>query len=165
MAPGGAGTEVAAPDKSFIQEAAHANMAAVELGRLAAEKAANPDVKAFAQKMVDDQGKANDQLKQVAKGVQVVVPSGLTGRSKSDKARLEKLSGVEFDRAYVSLVIKDHEKDIQDFTRESKREMAPGSVKNFASAQAAALKEHLKAAEDLRSKLGASGPAATPGQQ
>ena len=161
-----AGTEVAAPDKSFIQEAAHANLEEVELGRLATEKAADPDVKAFAQKMVDDHGKANDQLKQVATVIQVVVPSGLTSRSKSEKAKLEKLSGPDFDRAYVQVVIKGHEKDIQEFTREAKREMAPGGVKNLASAQLSILKDHLKMAEDLRTKLGSSATAAaSPGHR
>ena len=167
MSSGGAASaEVAAPDKSFIQEAAHANLEEVELGRLAAEKAADPDVKAFAQKMVDDHAKANDQLKQVATVVKVVVPSGLTSRSKSEKAKLEKLSGPAFDRAYVEVVIKGHEKDIQEFTREAKREMAPGGVKNLASAQLSSLKDHLKMAEDLRTKLGSSATgAASPGHR
>jgi predicted outer membrane protein len=161
--PGGGATgggEVAAPDKSFIQNAAHANLEEVELGRLAAEKAADPDVKAFGQKMADDYGKAHDQLKQVATAVHVVLPSGLTMKARSEKSRLEKLSGPEFDRAYILVMVKDHEKDIQDFAREAKRDMAPASLKNLAAAQLSTLKDHLKMAEDLRTKLGATAAAA-----
>jgi|HubBroStandDraft_3_1064219.scaffolds.fasta_scaffold03802_4 putative membrane protein len=161
---GGAGAEVAAPDKSFLQDAAHANMEEMELGHLAAEKAENPDVKAFGQKLADDHGKAQDQLKQVASTIRIVLPSGMTSRSKAEKARLEKLSGGDFDRAFIQVIIKDHEKDIQEFNREARREMAPGNLKNFASAQLTNLKDHLKMAEDLRGKLGGStAGASSPG--
>jgi putative membrane protein len=164
MSGPGAGGEVAAPDKSFLQAAAHGNLAEVELGRLAADKATSADVKAFAQKMVDDHGKANDRLKQVASSVNVVLPSGLTSHDKSEKARLEKLSGADFDREYVKLMVKDHEKDVAEFAKEAKREMAPGGVKNFAAATLPTLQDHLKMAQELSGKV-ATGAAGAAGRQ
>jgi putative membrane protein len=55
-----------AADTKFVKEAADGGMAEVELGQLAASKASSDDVKKFGQRMVDDHGKANDQLKQLA---------------------------------------------------------------------------------------------------
>ena len=59
------------PDQTFIKEAADGGLAEVELGQLAVEKSSNEEVKGFAQRMVEDHGKANENLKQLAarKGV------------------------------------------------------------------------------------------------
>src|SRR5438552_16844085 len=53
-------------DRHFIKEAADGGLAEVELGQLAVEKASSDEVKKFGQRMVDDHGKANEQLKQIA---------------------------------------------------------------------------------------------------
>src|ERR1044072_4181781 len=60
-------------DRKFIMEAAHGGMMEVELGKLAVDKASSADVKQFAQRMVDDHSKANDELMQLAsqKGVTI----------------------------------------------------------------------------------------------
>src|SRR3990170_3646843 len=54
---------VAAADRAFVMKAAHGGMAEVELGKLAADKAASSDVKQFGRRMADDHGRANDELK------------------------------------------------------------------------------------------------------
>jgi putative membrane protein len=48
-------------DQAFVKEAAIGGMAEVALGQLASTKATNDKVKAFAQRMVTDHGKANDE--------------------------------------------------------------------------------------------------------
>ena len=60
---GAAAGKLAAADTKFVQEAAVGGMAEVALGKLAATKATNPDVKQFAQRMIDDHSKANAELK------------------------------------------------------------------------------------------------------
>ena len=62
-------------DQTFVMKAAQGGLAEVQLGQLAAQKASNPDVKAFGQKMVDDHTKANDQLKQVAAQDNIAIPA------------------------------------------------------------------------------------------
>ena len=103
----------------------------MELGQLATEKAASPDVKQFGQRMVDDHTKANDQLKQVASDEGLTVPDKLDAKDAATKARLEKLSGKAFDRAYMHDMVLDHTKDVSDFRMESKNATDP-AVKNFA---------------------------------
>ncbi|HKP11880.1 MAG TPA: DUF4142 domain-containing protein, partial [Blastocatellia bacterium] len=53
------GGTLASDDRKFIMEAAHGGMMEVKLGRMAADKATNADVKQFGQRMVDDHSKAN----------------------------------------------------------------------------------------------------------
>src|SRR5712671_1113768 len=63
-----------ATDSTFMKKAADGGMAEVELGQLAVQKASSSDVKAFGQRMVDDHGKANEQLKQLAAEKHVDLP-------------------------------------------------------------------------------------------
>ena len=107
-----AGTTVS--DKTFVKKAAEGGLAEVELGQLATQKASSEDVKKFGQRMVDDHSKANDQLKQVAAQEHIDLPTEPSAKDKATKARLEKLSGEQFDRAYMRDMVKDHRTDVAD---------------------------------------------------
>jgi putative membrane protein len=93
--------KLTAADRQFVKKAAQGGLAEVQLGQLATEKAESPEVKQFGQRMVDDHTKANDKLKQVASDEGVTVPDKLNAKDAATKARLEKLSGKAFDRAYM----------------------------------------------------------------
>ena len=139
-------------DKKFVWTAAAGGMEEVQLGQLAVQKAANPDVKSFGQRMVDDHSKANDQLKSLAGQKGVTVPTTLPAAEKKDVAKLSKLSGAAFDRAYMSMMVKDHKKDVSEFAKESKQ-AKDSDVKSFAQSTLPTLRDHLKMAEDTYSKL------------
>jgi putative membrane protein len=143
--------QLTAGDRTFIKKAAEGGLAEVELGRLAAEKGHSDEVKKFGQRMVDDHSKANDQLKQLASSKGVNVPSDLDAKDKATKDRLSKLSGAQFDRAYMNDMVRDHSKDVAEFRHESK--MAKDSdVKNFASQTLPTLEDHLKEARTIAPK-------------
>jgi len=147
-----AASKLSAGDAKFVKTAASGGMEEVELGKLAASKASDPDVKSFGQKMADDHSKANDQLKQIASQKGVTLPTGLNNMQKHDKAKLEKLSGAAFDSSYISMMVKDHKKDVADFQKES-NSGKDSDVKSFASATLPTLQDHLKMAQDASSKL------------
>jgi len=166
--PAGAGaaapsSTLAATDKTFIRDAALGNLEAEELGRLAAEKASSPEVKSFGQKMADDHKQANDTLKQIATSLQYEPPSRPSSHVKSEKARLEKLAGADFDREFLDLVVKEHQKDVSVFERESRREAAPSGLKSFAGSTLKGLQDHIKMAQDLSGKLSAGSNPGRPG--
>ena len=144
--------KLSAGDTKFVKEAASGGMEEVELGQLAVSKASDPDVKSFGQKMVDDHSKANDQLKQIASQKGVTLPTGLNNMQKHDKSKLAKLSGGAFDRAYISMMVKDHKKDVADFQKESNHGK-DSDVKGFATSTLPTLQDHLKMAQDASSKL------------
>jgi putative membrane protein len=142
-------------DRHFIKEAAQGGMAEVQLGQMAVEKASSPDVKQFGQRMVDDHSKANDQLKQVASEKGVTVPDKLSAKDAATKAKLEKLSGEAFDRAYMKDMVTDHTKDVSAFRTASKTAKDP-AVKNFASETLPTLEDHLKEAKSIAPKVAKS---------
>jgi putative membrane protein len=141
-------------DSRFVTEAAQGGMAEVELGRLATEKASSADVKKFGQRMVDDHSKANDQLKQVAAQKNITLPTGVGSKNQAAIDRLSKLSGADFDHAYVQLMLRDHRKDVAEFKKES-NSGKDADIKNFASNTLPTLEDHLKSAESIAGGVGA----------
>lgn len=139
-------------DQTFLKEAAEGGLAEVELGQLAVEKSSNEDVKRFAQLMVEDHGKANEDLKQLATQKGVSLPSEPTAKQKAKKEQLSKLSGDEFDRAYMSDMLKDHKADIAAFEKESDSGN-DSDIKRFASQALPTLRAHLKQAESVTGKI------------
>lgn len=123
----------------------------MELGKLATEKASSDDVKKFGQRMVDDHSKANDQLKQLASSKGIEIPNALSAKEKATKSRLEKLSGEQFDKAYMNDMVKDHTQDVSEFKKES-TSAKDSDVKSFASQTLPTLEEHLKQAQNIAPK-------------
>jgi len=144
-------SQLSAMDKHFVRKAAEGGLAEVELGKLATQKASSDEVKKFGQRMVDDHSKANDQLKQLAQQKGVDLPTQPDAKDQATKKRLEKLSGEQFDKAYMQDMVKDHTKDVAEFQKESNSAKDP-DVKNFASQTLPTLQDHLKEAKSIAPK-------------
>ncbi|MGO8794705.1 MAG: DUF4142 domain-containing protein [Candidatus Sulfotelmatobacter sp.] len=145
-------TGMSAADQHFVKSAAQGGMAEVELGQLAVEKASSPEVKKFGQRMVDDHTKANDQLKQVASEKNITLPETLDAKDEATKQKLSALSGDQFDRAYMSDMVKDHTQDVAEFRKESNGGQDE-AVKNFASTTLPTLESHLKEARQIEPQV------------
>jgi putative membrane protein len=145
-------SKMSAADSKFIKEAAVGGMEEVSLGQLAAQKATDPDVKNFGQKMVDDHSKANDQLKQLASQKGVTVASALPASKQKEVDQLSKLSGAAFDKKYVSMMVQDHKKDVAEFKKESTK-AKDSDLKSWASTTLPTLQDHLKMIEDISAKM------------
>lgn len=107
-------------DVAFIKKAALGAIGEVELGRLAAERASDADVRRFGQKMVDEHGKANNELKQLASSEGIELPATLDEAHRAEIDRLSKLSGTDFDHAYVRAMVQDHDEDVAEFQKQLK---------------------------------------------
>ena len=153
---GTANGPLSSADKHFMSNAAEGGLAEVELGRMAAEKGSSQAVRDFGQRMVDDHSKANDQLKDVAGRLGVSLPDHVSAADEAEKAKLKAYSGEHFDRAYISLMLRDHRNDIAQFRRES-RIGENREVRSFASNTLPTLEQHLRLAQEAEHKLG--GPA------
>lgn len=135
-------------EKKFLKDAAIGGMVKVELGKLAAQKASSDAVKQFAQKIVDDHAKANEEVKQLANKANISLPDSLDSRRQSRIDKLSKLSGAEFDRAYIKDQLKELQQDVKGFQNEAENGNHE-ELKNFASKTLATLQEHLSMAKDL----------------
>lgn len=136
----------------FMMKAAQGGMAEVEVGKLAASKGANADVKQFGQKMVTDHSKANDELKALAAKKNFTLPADVNAEQKAMADKLSKLSGAEFDKEYVDGMVKDHEKDVADFQKEADSG-TDADVKAFAAKTLPTLKSHLEMIKSIQSKM------------
>ena len=141
------------PDQHFMKEAAQGGQGEVALGQMAAKQAANEDVKKFGQRMVDDHSKANEELKNLATSEGVILPTDMDEKTKALQQRLAKLSGAEFDRAYMEEMVKDHKKDVAEFEHEATKGNDP-EVKSWAAKTVPTLKDHLDLAQNTAEKVG-----------
>jgi len=133
-------SSLSAKDKTFMKKAAKGGMMEVAMGNLAAQNSQSDDVKSFGKRMVTDHSKANEELKSIAAKKGVKLPS---------KEPSEKWSS---DKAYMDMMVKDHEKDLAEFQEEANTGTDP-DVKKFAEDTAKVVQEHLDLAKQTQSKL------------
>jgi putative membrane protein len=143
-------------DRGFVTKAAQDGMAEVALGELAVRQASSNEIKQFAQRMIDDHTKANNELKELASKKGIAFPNELPAKQKASQDRLGKLSGADFDREYMRAMVKDHDNAVALFEKESRSGGDP-ELKAWAEKTLPILREHQKMARDLAGKVGAKG--------
>jgi putative membrane protein len=153
--------KIAEDDANFLKEAAQGGMAEVELGKMAAVRGSSKQVKDFGERMQKDHTKANEELKKLASSKGVQIPTELDRKHKSASERLAKLSGDEFDREYMKVMVDDHRETLEKFQREADKGKDP-DVKKFASEQVPILKKHLELAQTTQKQVEGSGKSAAP---
>ena len=146
--PDSPGTTAKSDDRTFVRDAAIGGMTEVELGKLAQEKGSSEGVKKFAQRMIDDHGKANEELRKVAVSKSITVPDSMDAKHKARVDKLNKLSGPAFDKAYIKDQLKDHEQDVKEFQKEAQSGSDP-AIKDFASKTLPTLQSHLDEVRNL----------------
>jgi len=100
-------------DRLFAALAAQGGMAEVELAKLAKQRSHNEAVAAFASQMIEDHGKSNGRLMQLAKQMGVPLPSDLAADQKALQQELSALDQGRFETAYMRAQIVDHQKTVQ----------------------------------------------------
>lgn len=142
-------TKLDSGDRDFMENAAQAGHLEVEGSKLVLEKARSGEVKTFAQKMIDDHGKAGQQLAALAKSKGYEVP---TEPSLVQKARLQALGLRDegFDKAYADEIgVGAHEDAVELFEKASNDVKDP-DVKQFAIQTLPTLQQHLQMAKTLK---------------
>jgi putative membrane protein len=147
--PGTAPTAQNFGDQSFVAKALSGGDAEVQLGQLAEQKSQSDDVKQFAQKMVSDHTQMGEKwFKPVAKQLGVPEPKGPEKKDKKLIAKLETLSGPQFDTEYIQAMVKDHKEDLKNFTAEAQAAQDP-NVKQVAQQGANIIQQHLQLIEQV----------------
>ncbi|MEA2710740.1 MAG: putative rane protein [Phycisphaerales bacterium] len=156
MVPLARAAEVPGPDLKFVNNAVRDGEVEVALGKLAAEKASSEEVKKLGQQMADDHSKANEELKSLAESKKIDLTraqAGATKRSEGMSQKLRKLEGEEFDKGYVAIMVKEHEKDVKAFEKESK-DGEDAEIKAFAAKTLPTLQHHLEMVKEVQKKVG-----------
>ncbi len=135
-------------DQSFLRETMEGDNAQVAMSQLAQQKSASDDVKQFGQKMVQIHTALNEQLRPAAKQLGVDEPKGPSKKGKQEIAKLEALSGPDFDTAYLQAMAKQQQHDLKQFKDEAVAGQSPG-VQMAAKQDAPILEQHYQVLEKL----------------
>jgi putative membrane protein len=139
-------------DAEFVKKAASGGMLEVELGKHVAAHAADANVRSFAQRMVTDHGKANQELKAVASAAGLRVPSELDAKHREKLAELSALKGEALDDAYMKEMVEDHEHDVAAFREQA--EQAESPIDRWAAKTVPTLEAHLAQAKSVSQRVG-----------
>ncbi len=148
MARANPGTQPSPTDQLFIRQMFQSDAVEVQLGQMAQEKSQSSDVKMFGEKMVENRNRLDNQLTQLAQRLDVDPPEGPDKTGKQQIAKLQSLSGPQFDEEYIRTIEKAHEKDVKSFNEAAQTAQDP-TLQRTAQADAPVLQQHLKAIQQI----------------
>ncbi|HYG09113.1 MAG TPA: DUF4142 domain-containing protein [Pyrinomonadaceae bacterium] len=144
---------VSSTDRKFAMMAAMGGMAEVEMARLALTRASSDAVKQYAQKMIDDHTPNNAELMQIASAKGITLPTAPDAKHRAMMAKMEQLSGAEFDRHYIMMAgNRDHAK-MEKLFRDESRRGRDADLKAFAAKTLPVVQQHLQMARELHSQM------------
>jgi len=136
--------------QDFIKTAIQHNIAEIDTGKLAQEKATNAAVKQFGAMMVKDHGEALEKARVTAKILDVEPPESADMMHQAAYLKMKVLQGDTFDRSYMNDMVQDHEKDVKEF---EKMASMSGPAADHAKEVLPKLKHHLEEAKKLDAQL------------
>ena len=135
-----------------MKDAAIGGLAEVQLGKLAQQNGQSQQVKEFGARMVQDHSKANDQLKSIAQPLGVQLPQQLDSEHQKMYDRLASQHGDAFDRAYMKMMVTDHDKDMKGFRKEAQNGH-DRDLKKFARETLNVIEQHDQLAHNVDRQL------------
>jgi predicted outer membrane protein len=149
------GAKLSKGDEGILKDMAMANMAEIEGGKLAQSKGQSAEVKAFGQQMIDDHSANLKEVQALAQARGVTLPTEPDSKHKAMAAKLEKMSGADFDKAYMKQAgVQDH-KTVHSKLMAASKKAKDSEVKALVDKTEPVVAQHLKSAEQM--------PAAKPG--
>ncbi|MES2279645.1 MAG: DUF4142 domain-containing protein [Bacteroidota bacterium] len=139
-------------DAEFAVKAADGGMAEVAIAKLAQTKATSAKVKEFADMMVADHGKANEELMALAKSKNITLPATVSADKQKEMDDLGKKTGADFDKAYVDAMVDGHKKTVDLFTDESKN-AKDADLKAFVDKTLPTIKMHLEHIQGIKAGM------------
>lgn len=147
-----AATDTAAantPGAQFLTDAIQSDNAEIKAGQAAQSMGSTQAVKDFGKMLVDDHTKSKEQASKLATGMNVPVPDGVPAGAEQELSMASSMSGAGFDKDFLSMMVKDHQKAIDKFQAEADSS-DPAQVKDFAKQTLPTLKKHLQTAQSLQ---------------
>ncbi|KAA2240906.1 DUF4142 domain-containing protein [Chitinophaga agrisoli] len=136
----------------FAVKAASGGLMEVKLGELAQQNASSRRVKDFGSMMIRDHSKANDELKGLAAAKTITLPDSVGDEHQHHIDELKKKNGTAFDKAYIDMMVDDHNEDIDMFDKASNNLKDP-DLKGFAAKTLPVLHTHLDEAKNIQQEM------------
>jgi len=145
-------------DKSFLRKATEGSLAEVQFGKLATEKSTSDDVKSFGQKMIDEHTKLNEKIASIADSLGVMLPKRMSKEDQAEYDKLNTLSGDEFDKEYITAMVKNHHANLREFRIEANSTTDPG-LKDAITDGATLIHDHMVIIDKIARAKGIATPA------
>ena len=133
-------------DMQIVASMARANMAEIQAGKLALANAQSAEVKTYAQQMIDDHTKALGDVTTLAQNKGVTLPAEPDAKHKAMAAKLAKLKGDKFDRAYMKPAGVADYKQVHAMLKKDQARAKDPDVKALAAKMLPTVEQHLQAA-------------------
>jgi len=143
---------VSSAEQDFMKKATEANLTEIDVARIALQKSDNIDVRDYATMIQSDHTSALEDLTDLMRDNAVPESKTLAADTKKDMDRMNLLTGPEFDREFVNMMVADHQKALEMFRDQAANAQNP-DVKKYAENLLPKLEMHLDKAQRLQSKL------------
>nr|WP_217344575.1 DUF4142 domain-containing protein [Noviherbaspirillum sp. L7-7A]MBV0878736.1 DUF4142 domain-containing protein [Noviherbaspirillum sp. L7-7A] len=154
----GSAGKVASGDQKMMRDIAYSNISEIAAGKLALEKSQSDDVKSYAQKMIDDHTKAQQELQTLADSKGVKLPTEPDAKHKAMAKMLSGLKGDAFDKRYLKQGgLNDHE-NTHKLLERVQAKAKDADLQAYAAKTITAVDQHLTLAQETAGKHGMGHP-------
>jgi putative membrane protein len=145
-------TSLSQSERDFMMEAAQADLAEIDMAQVALQNSGTGDVKDFANMIKSDHTSALEDLTELMKDTNVPQPKSIPVELQQDISRMRSLTGGEFDREFVNMIVSEHQKVIEMF-RDQQSTAQNQDVKKYVEDTLPKLEMHLEKAQRLQTKV------------
>jgi putative membrane protein len=145
-------TSLSQSERDFMMEAAQADLAEIDMAQVALQNSGTGDVKDFANMIKSDHTSALEDLTELMKDTNVPQPKSIPVELQQDISRMRSLTGGEFDREFVNMIVSEHQKVIEMF-RDQQSTAQNQDVKKYVEDTLPRLEMHLEKAQRLQTKV------------
>jgi putative membrane protein len=145
-------TSLSQSERDFMMEAAQADLAEIDMAQVALQNSGTGDVKDFANMIKSDHTSALEDLTELMKDTNVPQPKSIPVELQQDISRMRGLTGGEFDREFVNMIVSEHQKVIEMF-RDQQSTAQNQDVKKYVEDTLPRLEMHLEKAQRLQTKV------------
>jgi putative membrane protein len=139
-------------DVKFAKKLAGGGAAEITFSKLAEQKVKPGKLMDFATMMVTDHTKAADTLKMIAQKENIMLPPGMDPDHQKKYDDMSKMSGNDFNKAYVTLMVADH-KDAVSLLQDESQNGKDSTLKKFATKILPTVQMHLDVVTKIQSNM------------
>jgi putative membrane protein len=143
------GDNASSRSSEFLLEALRTSLAEVRMGELAAQQSYDQEIRDFGMKLKSDHTAHAAEIERMLEPLHVTIPTEPSPEALSQLAALMRLSGEEFDAAFIQMMVWTHNDAIEQYGAQTHAN-PDRALHDFASRSLPMLREHLAAAESLR---------------
>ncbi|HEY2835810.1 MAG TPA: DUF4142 domain-containing protein [Rhizomicrobium sp.] len=133
--------------RQFLEQALRGDNSEIMLGRIAADRARDPQVREFGRTLVQDHAEARAEVIKIGRRMGLHPTRDVNDEARDLRDRLRDARGREFDRIFIRHMVDDHRHDIDAFRDEAREHHGP--VSDLAARQLPTLQKHLDMAVAL----------------